>query len=300
MPHLGDPILDAAAHGGGEAERPENLVGKVIVRQDGTKWVISLEPPVGLLPEESAAPVLVATNIDTGQKADFGSFVSTEEWTLQDKRAVVADENGNFLSDRPLTQSEYAERTSLPEDGGAGTGGAGRAPATPDYVGIANAWMRYYETQVAVGQMPREQAEADWDRKLQELNAIVDTEIAQGTFDQSAAIAGNTAQAQFDANQLRQQEEFGRRSESLVQDFLPNFVPGLTGMNIPGVTGTIPTPQVDPNQIYGLGSLAGAGPTAPQPIPTPQLTQPDFSQFPSIPNFTPPPVPNIPGFLGVG
>ena len=176
---------------------------------------------------------------------------------------------------------------------------SGRGPA-PDVVGTANAWMNYYELQVRNGLMPYEQAVAERDRKFEELNAVIDTEIAQGTFEQNAAIATNQAQSQFDANQLRQQEEFGRRSQSMVRDFLPNFMPGLTGANIPGVTGTMPVPQVNPDQIYGLGALAGAGPTAPVPVPNPQITPFDPSQLPAVPNYTPPPLPNILGLLGVG
>ncbi|KKK70616.1 hypothetical protein LCGC14_2922210, partial [marine sediment metagenome] len=172
--------------------------------------------------------------------------------------------------------------------------------SAPDVVGTANAWMNYYELQVRNGLMPMEQAIAERDRKFEELNAVIDTEIAQGTFDQNAAIYTNQAQSQFDANQLRQQEEFGRRSQSMVQDFLPNFMPGLTGANIPGVTGTMPVPQVNADQLYGLGALAGAGPTPPTPIPSPQITPFDPSQLPQVPNYTPPPLPDILGLLGIG
>lgn len=318
MSHISDPNLDAAAHPEGEGDDGNgglgSIIGQTIILPDGSYWTVSANPnPVtniapgffadqgaaGGLPPTFRAEDLTVTNVDTGESAPF-TDIAAGKWVLQNRTEVVADEQGNITSTRKLTAKQWDDYLAGAGGGGGGGGGTGGGAAAPlpNVIGTANAWMNYYETQVRNGLMERTQAMEDYNRKMLELNTMIDVEIAQGTFDQTAAIAENTAQGVFDANTLRQQEEFGRRSGSFVRDFLPNFMPGLTGVNVPGVGGTFPVPQVNADQIYGLPALAAAGPTQPVPIPSPQLTQPDFSQFPQVPGYTPPPIPNIPALLG--
>lgn len=287
----------------------DSVVGRTLFDpSSGTYWTISFQGQQSQRDIRAGRPRQMIATSDSGEVQSFkgGQFYTGDGFDIR------VDSRG-FITGTPLklTQTERKEvgLSPLSRDGGGDDGSSPGSPGQiilPDVIGTANAWLQYYEAQVRNGLMERTQAAEDWDRKFSELNSIIDVEISQATIDQNAAIGTNQATAAFDANTLRQQEEFGSRAGTFVRDFLPNFQPGLQGVSIPGVSvngqvgGALPVPQVNADQIFGLGSLAGAGPTAPIPVPNPQITPFDPSQLPNVPGFTPPPIPNIPGLLNQG
>lgn len=223
---------------------------------------------------------------------------------------VYVDDKGKVLDSRSLTETE---RQTLglgfyPDEEAGGSGGTVTGSRAPDPIGAANGLLQEYLARVEVGDMPRQAALQEFQAQLNALNAQLDNEQIAGQFAQNAAVYTNQAQSDFDTNMLRQQEgqvdrdvavaqEFGNRAQSMVRDFLPSFVPGLTGVSLPGVGGgPIPVPQVNPDQIYGLAGLNQVRdithtPTAPVPIPTPNITPFDPGALPQIPQYTPPPIP---------
>jgi hypothetical protein len=194
----------------------------------------------------------------------------------------------------------------------------------PDPMGQLQAQLAIYQQQVANGQMTVDQAKDEFDRYSQFIETQLSAQYNKASLDQNAAQVGETLGldlAKTQESELRAREEARTQrgiqiadtrrlmGQSMVQDFLPSALPAsITNLNIPFL-GNMPLQQHNPDQLYGVDYLnqipdigTQLGPLAGYQVGTipggAGITQPDYSQYPTVPNYTPPPIPDFSSLLG--
>lgn len=175
--------------------------------------------------------------------------------------------------------------------GGGGTGGGGQTfqPVFPDYAGAISALFKQYDSQVAAGRMPFEDALAAFNADVDKLQLQLDSQkaaqyesVAEGTFAQNRDtqlidIAKAQQDALTKATLGANQERTARASD--FQRMLLSSLPAGSTFNVPGV-GAVPGTTVDPNKFYDIAGLNSMIPKEPINWPTP-------TALPDVPSVTP-------------
>ena len=175
----------------------------------------------------------------------------------------------------------------------------------PDWGSIIDAIYTRYETEVAAGRRPRDEAVEEFNRISGMIADRINIETTQGSFDQTASGQAITRATNMeDALRLREeartnrgvsiQQERGRRASDAATQILPYAIPGRTSINLP-LIGDMPLNNINLDQFYdipGLNNIPQISPKLGVPFPqpaNPQMTPFDPNAYPGLP-----PTPNVP------
>jgi len=215
----------------------------------------------------------------------------------------------------PVTPSEWELYQKLGLVGG-GDGGGGKWVGTlPDPATAAQLLLKHYEDQIQAsnGQFDAAMAlsnfQKDWNEFLR-LWQTTNVNIQAQYGIQESDLANQAKNRQLGLYQTQadiwrqQQQEITQRGATIASQVLPRFVPGLTGIQLPFVQGTLPTIQMKPSDIYswvgagapglatppeappGIGEPAPLGPAPQLPAPPPMPSLPSMPQYPAPPDIS--------------
>src|SRR3990167_72145 len=187
------------------------------------------------------------------------------------------------------------------------------APEKPDWGSIIDAIYMRYETEVAAGRRPRDEAVEEFNRISGMIADRINIETTQGSFDQTASVQAITRATNMeDALRSREiaradrgisiQQERGRRASDAATQILPYAIPGRTSINLP-LIGDMPLNNINLDQFYdipGLNNIPQISPKLGVPFPQPantQMTPFDPNAYPGLPATPNVPTPDISAIL---